>query len=114
MGDLLKEEIDNLKSEGFEVIRTPSRENTMFEVSRWAQRVAKDMKTGKLRTKYTYSQFKDEVKKIPAETDFSRLAKYAMSERMEKTLEATSTPTRPLNETHVAEVDTDIEVLDSF
>jgi ERCC4-type nuclease len=30
----LQEEIANLQSEGFEVLRTPSRENTMFELAR--------------------------------------------------------------------------------
>lgn len=56
----------------------------MFELGRWAQRIADDMKTGRLSAKFTYEQFKDEVKKIPTDTDFSRLAKYAVAERKAK------------------------------
>jgi ERCC4-type nuclease len=71
----LQHELDNLKSEGFDVVRTPSRENTMFELARWAKRVAKEIREGTLRAEFTYQQFKDELRKIPPGTDFSRLAK---------------------------------------
>lgn len=77
----LNEEIENLKSEGFEVIRTPSRENTMFHLSRCAAQVADDVRTGTLKATWTYTGFNDEVKKIPTGVDFSRLAKDAMARK---------------------------------
>ena len=78
----LNQEIDNLKAEGFEVIRTPSRENTMFQLARWAKRVANEIREGTLQAEYTYQQFKDKLKKIPSDTDFSRLAKYYAAEKL--------------------------------
>ena len=42
----LNAEVSNLEEEGFEVIRTPSKENTMFELARWARRVADELAAG--------------------------------------------------------------------
>jgi hypothetical protein len=56
----------------------------MFELARWAERVNQEVRTGKLKIQYTYEEFKQEVRKIPKTTDFSRLAKYAMETRLEK------------------------------
>lgn len=107
--DRVKDEIENLKSEGFEVLRTPSRENTMFELGRWSKRIAEEMRTGVLTAQYTYSQFREEVKKIPPGTDFSRLAKYAVARKVEAAAAAASAWKRA----H-AEIDSnnDIEVLE--
>jgi hypothetical protein len=69
------EEIANLKSEGFDVIITPHRDNSMFELARWAEACAMDVQKGKLKLQFTYDEFVDEVGKIPKETDFSRLVK---------------------------------------
>ena len=71
----LQQELDNLQSEGFEVIRTPSRENTMFELCRWAERIAQEIEDGSLQVKYTYAEFKKLFNEIPSDTDFSRIAK---------------------------------------
>ena len=79
------EEIDNLKLEGFDVLRSLSPENSMVELSRWAHSVSRDLKDGRLKvTNYTLEQFEAAVKSIPKSTDFSRLAKYAMSSRMDQ------------------------------
>jgi len=56
--------------------------NSMFQLSRWVQRVANEMKEGKIRAQYTYSEFKKRMAAIPKQTDFSRLAKYHMQERL--------------------------------
>ena len=56
----------------------------MLELSRWAQRVVKQVRSGEMTARYTYQEFKDEVKKIPKETDFSRLAKYYAHEQKTK------------------------------
>jgi ERCC4-type nuclease len=74
-------EMETLEAEGFDVLRTTRAENSMFELNRWAQRVAKEVQSGKLKLQYTYNEFIDEVNKIPAQTDFSRLAKYHASEK---------------------------------
>lgn len=74
----LHAEIDNLRQEGFAVLRTTSVENSMFELSRWAQRAAAEIKAGALRAEYTYAEFKEKVAEIPKQTDFSRIAKYHM------------------------------------
>jgi hypothetical protein len=48
----------------------------MFELCRWSKRIAKEIRDGSLVAKYTYAQFKEQLLKIPANTDFSRLATY--------------------------------------
>lgn len=77
------QEVKNLKAEGFEVLETPSRENTMFELARWTERVARELKCGTLKVQYTYAEFKREVAKIGATVDFSRLAKDYMEQSQE-------------------------------
>lgn len=112
--DRLNAEIENLKSEGFEVLQTTSRENTMFELGRWVKSVVEDVKTGKIKaSRYTYAQFKGEVKKIPANTDFSRLAKYAMETKVRaaKTATAASASQQPRLNVDLDSEDNDIEVL---
>ena len=69
------EEIANLKSEGFDVIRTPHRDHSMFALAKWAEACAMDVQKGKLKLQFTYDDFISEVGKIPKETDFSRLVK---------------------------------------
>lgn len=71
----LNEEIENLQSEGFDVLRTTSPENSMFELARWARRVVKEVKDGTMELKYTYQSFKQEVASIPKTMDLSRIAK---------------------------------------
>jgi ERCC4-type nuclease len=80
----LAEEVENLKAEGFEVLQTPSRENTMFELARWAERIATELKNGTLKVQYTYAEFKREVAKIGPTVDFSRLAKDYMETTQEQ------------------------------
>ena len=76
-----EEEVANLEEEGFEVLRTCSVENSMFELCRLAESVAGEVQNGKLPLKFTYDEFVKEVDKIPKETDFSRLAKDYARER---------------------------------
>jgi hypothetical protein len=61
-----------------------SPENSMFELSRWAARVLQEFQNDKLKPKYTYEEFKQEVRKIPRGTDFSRIAKDTMETRLAK------------------------------
>ena len=82
--ELLNAEIENLKHEGFEVVRTTSPEHSMFELSRWTQRIAKDVEAGKITACLTYQEFLEKCKAISKETDFSRLAKHAYQERMKE------------------------------
>lgn len=84
----LQEEISNLEAEGFSVLRTPSMENSMFELARWVQRVSAEVKAGTMKAKFTYAEFKRKVAEIPRETDFSRLARYHASERRAAAKEA--------------------------
>ena len=84
----VRDEIENLKSEGFDVLRTSCRQSTMYELTRKAKKVAEEMNSGVLTAKYTHAQFNKEVKKIPPNTDFSRLAKYAMKSKAETTVAA--------------------------
>eukprot|EP00547_Thalassionema_nitzschioides_P008436 CAMPEP_0194227436 /NCGR_PEP_ID=MMETSP0156-20130528/42854_1 /TAXON_ID=33649 /ORGANISM="Thalassionema nitzschioides, Strain L26-B" /LENGTH=437 /DNA_ID=CAMNT_0038959917 /DNA_START=2287 /DNA_END=3602 /DNA_ORIENTATION=+ len=85
--DRLQNELQLLEEEGFTVIRTPSRENSMFTLARWAKRIAtqqlKDQHQANNKS-YTYAEFKEKVSQIPADTDFSRLAKYYAAERRRK------------------------------
>eukprot|EP00546_Thalassionema_frauenfeldii_P010324 CAMPEP_0178910248 /NCGR_PEP_ID=MMETSP0786-20121207/8991_1 /TAXON_ID=186022 /ORGANISM="Thalassionema frauenfeldii, Strain CCMP 1798" /LENGTH=723 /DNA_ID=CAMNT_0020582477 /DNA_START=293 /DNA_END=2460 /DNA_ORIENTATION=+ len=82
--DQLQHELDLLEQEGFCVMRTPSRENSMFELARWARRIVEELDHGTLRAEFTYEQFQHELKQIPKDTDFSRLAKYYAAERKER------------------------------
>jgi len=84
--DRLQNELQLLEEEGFTVIRTPSRENSMFTLARWAKRIAtqqtlKQHQHQANNKSYTYAEFKEKVSQIPADTDFSRLAKYYAAER---------------------------------
>ena len=80
----LNEEIENLQSEGFEVLRTTSVENSMFELARWAHRVAKEIQMGTMELKYTYQTFKEEIATIPKQMDFSRIAKDHAKQRLQE------------------------------
>jgi hypothetical protein len=71
----LHEEIANLESEGFDVLRTTSSEHSMFELARWASRVAQDVQARRVNARYTYQQFKEKVAMIPDTMDYSRIAK---------------------------------------
>jgi len=74
--ELFDREVANLHTEGFEVLRTSCVEHSMFELARWAESVARDVRTGRLEARLTYNEFVEAVRKIPKETDFSRLARY--------------------------------------
>mmetsp|Transcript_882 Transcript_882/g.1257 ORF Transcript_882/g.1257 Transcript_882/m.1257 type:complete len:839 (+) Transcript_882:72-2588(+) len=71
----LDEEIANLQSEGFDVLRTQSSDHSMVELSRWAIQVLKDYQDEKFVAKYTLQEFQSQVKKIRRTVDFSRIAK---------------------------------------
>ncbi|CAB9511880.1 MUS81 endonuclease homolog (Saccharomyces cerevisiae) [Seminavis robusta] len=71
----LDKEIENLQSEGFKVMITHSPDHSMVELSKWAVDVRQDYASGKLKAKYTYEAFLQAVRKIPRNTDFSRIAK---------------------------------------
>ena len=89
----IEQELSNLKEEGFDIIRTPSRENTMFELCRWCTKIAKDISNGTMKpSQYTYEEFKTKLKTIPSDTDFSRLARYYRStqQRQQAEMEGTS------------------------
>jgi ERCC4-type nuclease len=106
----VKAEIENLKSDGFEVIMMPSRADTMRELGTWTKRVAEKMRAGIFTAQYTYSQFRNEVKKIPQGTDFSRLAKYAEARKAELPMAASA-----LKRVHAEmDSDSDIEVLQTW
>jgi hypothetical protein len=83
----------------------------MFELSRWAQQVGKDVRTGKLIVQYTYEEFKKEVKKIPPTTDFSRLAKDYMATRLEQESQNRASTKRSYSAKESDE-DSDIECLE--
>lgn len=83
----------------------------MFELSRWAQQVGKDVRTGKLTVQYTYEEFKKEVKKIPPTTDFSRLAKDNMATRLEQESQRRGATKRPYSAKESDE-ESDIEILE--
>jgi hypothetical protein len=53
----------------------------MFELARWAKRIAAEMKSGTLVARYTYSEFKKECSKIIAGVDLSRLAMDHMQQK---------------------------------
>lgn len=86
--DKLQSEIDMLEEEGFDVMKTPSAENTMFELARWASRVAKEMANGTLKATMTYPEFMQRVRQLNPNTDFSRMAKYHRQERVSREAEA--------------------------
>lgn len=81
--DGIEKEIENLKAEGFDVLRTTSVENSMMQLARWTQRVAKDVRHGSLKAKYTYENFKKCVNRIPREVDFSKIAKDHAASKLE-------------------------------
>lgn len=98
----LSEEIENLEQEGFDVLRTTSVENSMFELARWVQRIFAEMKAGTMKAQFTYVEFKQKVAEIPRQTDFSRIAKYYKKERSklaqsQSSLTDTGYPTSPKN-----------------
>ena len=101
----IEREIANLESEGFEVLRTTSRDQSMLDLARWVKKVVlTDLKSGKLTARYTYAEFIEELKKIPPSTDFSRLAKSAMERRVQASVAAAAS-----KRAH-AEVDYDSEI----
>ena len=95
--------METMKEEGFDVILTTRAENSMLELARWAKRVAKEVQAGSLTLEYTYNDFIDQVNKIPASTDFSRLAKYHANEKKQAAAD------RSRNETTIDLVDSDDE-----
>jgi hypothetical protein len=56
----------------------------MFELSSFAARVLQEFQKDKLEPKYTHEEFKQEVRKIPRGTDFSRIAKDTTETRLAK------------------------------
>ena len=75
----LEAAIKDLETEGFDILRSSCPENSMFELSRWAAKVAGELSS--LKIEYTFEEFKAKVKTINKETDFSRLAKWHMKKR---------------------------------
>lgn len=61
----------------------------MVELSRWATTVLQDYRNGKLTAEYTFDEFRNKVKKIPRNTDFSRIAKDEAQSRQQKQEAAT-------------------------
>jgi hypothetical protein len=47
----------------------------MVELSRWAAKVLQEYRNGKFKANYTFDEFRNEVKKIPRNIDFSRIRK---------------------------------------
>ena len=107
----LQDEIENLKSEGFHVLRTPSRKQTMFELARWSAKIAEEMKSGVLTARYTYAEFNEKVKEIPRGTDFSRLAKYEMQRREQESSPPAASAKRSYQNADL-DSDSDIEILE--
>jgi ERCC4-type nuclease len=107
----LRDEIENLKSEGFHVLRTPSRKQTMFELARWSEKIAKEMHSGVLTAEYTYAEFNEKAKEIPHGTDFSRLAKYEMQKREHESSPPAASAKRPYQDADL-DSDSDIEILE--
>ena len=68
--ELFDQEVANLEKEGFDVLRTSNVENSMFQLARWAESVATDVRRGRLKPRFTYNEFVEEVKKIPSQTKF--------------------------------------------
>jgi hypothetical protein len=82
----------------------------MLELGRWSKRVAEEMRTGLLTAQYTYSQFREEVKRIPPGTDFSRLAKDSVASKVQAAAAASAS-----KQAHVdIDNDNDIEVLETL
>ena len=81
----------------------------MFELSRWAQQVAKDVRMGKLTVQYNYEKFKKKGEKDP--TDFSRLAKDYMAARLEQESQNRGSTKRPYS-AEESDEESDIEVLE--
>lgn len=63
---------------------SPHDQNSMFQLARWVQKISKEMKEGLITAHFTYAEFKKKVAEIPRQTDFSRLAKYHMKEKLKK------------------------------
>ncbi|CAJ1953918.1 unnamed protein product [Cylindrotheca closterium] len=80
----LNDEIEKLSHDGFEVLRTASPSSTLHELSKWAKTIDQQVETGILKPKYTYEEFREEVSKIPPNTDFSRIAKDHYRQRKER------------------------------
>jgi ERCC4-type nuclease len=58
----IEREIANLESEGFEILRTTSRDQSMVDLARWVKKVVvTDLKSGKLTARYTYAEFIEEL-----------------------------------------------------
>ncbi|CAJ1951908.1 unnamed protein product [Cylindrotheca closterium] len=68
-------EIENLQSEGFDVLHTQSPDHSMVELSRWAAKVLQDYRSNKMKTEFTLEEFQREVKKIPKGVNFSKIAR---------------------------------------
>jgi len=92
---MLADAIASLEAEGFDVLRSTNAENSMFQLSRWAQRVAQEVRAGKLTIQYTFEEFKEQVRKIPRQTDFSRLAKDYKERKDKETKLAAALPAAP-------------------
>lgn len=55
----------------------------MCELGRLAEKIAEEVRLGKLKCQYSFEEFKAAVKKIPNGTDFSRLAKNHMETKQQ-------------------------------
>jgi len=88
--DRFEDEIANLESEGFEVLRTYSVEDSMRELCRWAESAVEDVRRKRLKLKYTYDEFVEKVKAIPKDLDFSGMAKKHSKRRLESVVDLMS------------------------
>jgi len=68
----------------------------MSQLATWAESVAKDVRSNKLKLKFTYNEFIERVSKIPKETDFSRLARYHAAQRKEQPIDLSKDEDRTL------------------
>eukprot|EP00546_Thalassionema_frauenfeldii_P006335 CAMPEP_0178925700 /NCGR_PEP_ID=MMETSP0786-20121207/18068_1 /TAXON_ID=186022 /ORGANISM="Thalassionema frauenfeldii, Strain CCMP 1798" /LENGTH=67 /DNA_ID=CAMNT_0020600631 /DNA_START=431 /DNA_END=631 /DNA_ORIENTATION=+ len=62
----------------------------MVELSRWAVHVLQDYRQGQIKAEYSLEEFEREVKKIPRETDFSKMAKDMAKSKRSVQVETTS------------------------
>lgn len=56
----------------------------MFELSRFAKAIGEEVREGKLSLQFDFSSFQQQVRQIPRGTDFSRLAKDHMNNKLQQ------------------------------
>mmetsp|Transcript_12685 Transcript_12685/g.19500 ORF Transcript_12685/g.19500 Transcript_12685/m.19500 type:complete len:296 (-) Transcript_12685:93-980(-) len=79
-----------LKNHALFPINNRSTDHSMVELSRWAVHVLQDYRQGQIKAEYSLEEFEREVKKIPRETDFSKMAKDMAKSKRSVQVETTS------------------------